>query len=132
MESTIDFFFYLYYTIFGPLFDISFLAILFIAAPASLFKSGRGISRVILIVGGVVFFVSGWIFSVAVALNFTGWIGLIFGLLFGGVGHIGVAFISALKNGSFGFAGGVVYPIVLAFASFYFALWISNKRNDDE
>ena len=127
MESTIDFFFSLYYDILGPVFDILFYAVLLIALPAASFQSARWVSRLVLRVGGGVFLLSGWIYSVAVALNFTGWIGLILGLMFAGIGHIFVAFFSALMHGSFDFAGGIAYPIVLGVGALAIASWLGSK-----
>jgi hypothetical protein len=127
-KSIIDFSFYIYDSIIGPFFNILFYSIIVVAFPLSFFEKTKILSVAITRAGSAVFFLGGWVYSFGVALNFTGWVGLVLGLLFAGVGHIGVAFTSALMNGSSGFAGGVAFPIALGFISLYFAKWLEGEQ----
>lgn len=84
------------------------------------------------------FFISSYLFgtllvafSCIVAFQVWGYVGLVFGILFAGIGVVPVAYVAAITHGMWSVLGDLVYATVLTFGMRALAFYLLAKAGSD-
>lgn len=103
----------------------------FIVVPVSLllaiFRRTRGIGGAGLFFSSYLIGLSLWVWSLIIAYSLAGVFWMIFGLVFGGVGIVPIAFIAALLKAEWAVAVQILVVAIVVFALRGFGLFLAEK-----
>ncbi len=107
--------------------DIAVAILFLILLPLSLIKKARGFTATAILLISYLFGITVWMEGLLVTLSIWGFVPVIIGLCFMGVGVVPIGMLAALFHGLWMELLELVILTVLTFGSRMFSLWIAEK-----
>ena len=106
---------------------MTLVIVILLLLPMCLFRKTRGIGGVGCVYASWVFGAELWAYSCLFVVSSWGYVALIIGLFFAGVGVVPVAFLSSVLHSEWSVLGELTFSTVLMFGTRAFGLWMVAK-----
>lgn len=108
----------------GLLFIINIIALLFALIPKA-----RGAVGLIIYISSYVYGVSAWIYGLAVALAFWGWLAVIIGVSLGGIGVVPIGMLASVFNGRWDIFWTLLLTVILTYGARIIGYALANRAD---